>query len=484
MQLEKEIQENELVNYSNATKDICSVKECGTARIDVIENSSSNTLSQPIKKSVVTRTSNFIDINSNDVLETGLPLLKNNVCFKKSEPIQINIKSNEGQSNLTNDEAKICRNDVSKDSFNCSEGIGSKITLAKKSSSNNDGKNCLLSKNDGITKPISVKAVSKEVKLSIDIINDEGKNSLWSDSLPTKQKCHHSIHDTDGNRHVIVGNLDDVHLRNKQTSEVTAEENDVFIPEKISMKNDSDPKKTSDYKTVKQVVEEEIKLKTGVINPRFRRSSENASSNSTLKKPNSHLLGVRGILKCRGRSYSESHVGSLEDCLGEDILLKYATIEEAVVSEYGCLEQLGEEFGWDYDEDESSSSPPKHVTFNEVETKHLFQSKCSIVQQGCKDSKKERSRRMKEDRRKKRLAKRQNSNGSTNSESTDDSNVFASQNYTSGEETTDESDCGCSTTGGESSFLFYKMRNSDCVKYLTPWIHDFRKDNKFFKVGF
>ena len=25
---------------------------------------------------------------------------------------------------------------------------------------------------------------------------------------------------------------------------------------------------------------------------------------------------------------------------------------------------------------------------------------------------------------------------------------------------------------------------SDCVTYLAPWIHDFRKDNKFFRVRF
>lgn len=158
---------------------------------------------------------------------------------------------------------------------------------------------------------------------------------------------------------------------------------------------------------------------------RMRRSSEcigstsrKASGNGGSKDRSSPPLSgnrPRGILKHRGRSLSESHIGSLEECLGEELLGKYGSVQRALVGEYGCLEGLLEECGWD-DEDEDgakgsdeagSSGGKKSVRFSDVEKCHLFMSKASIVNQLANDDKKAMRVKMKEQKKKIRLEKRQ-----------------------------------------------------------------------------
>ena len=170
----------------------------------------------------------------------------------------------------------------------------------------------------------------------------------------------------------------------------------------------------------------------------------------------------RGILKRRGRSYSESHIGSVEECLGEELLVKYGgSVEQALVEEYGCLEGLLEECGWqDEDEadDESTSLTKKNVTFNDVEKTHLFLSKTSIVTQLANDSKRAMRVKMKEQKKKMRIEKRQAQKNGSSYEGSSNSNSSYRNNsgYNSydDEVTTEESDgaeLGGSTTSCDTT---------------------------------
>lgn len=200
---------------------------------------------------------------------------------------------------------------------------------------------------------------------------------------------------------------------------------------------------------------------------RKRRSSEciiGVSSNADARK----LLGKepatlslscgsrpRSILKRRGRSFSESHIGSLEECLGTELLGKYGTVEHALVEEYGCLEGLLEECGWEEDGEDcafgrsdeivSSVGSKKSVRFNDVQQTHLFMSKASILNQLANDDKKAMRHKMKENkkrlRQEKRLAHRSGSLSSSPRTSFD-SSYRSNNGYSSVDEdlTTEESD--------------------------------------------
>jgi len=208
---------------------------------------------------------------------------------------------------------------------------------------------------------------------------------------------------------------------------------------------------------------------------RSRCASENAQrgSRSNVSPPSSAL---RGILKRRVRSYSESHVGSLEECLGENLLHKYSTVEEALVKEYGCLEHLLEECGWEESSDgEGSTSPTKKVTFSDVEKKHLFLSKMSILQQLSKDSKKASRKQMKEEKRRKWIERR---HGGSHSYDGGSSIKFRSSrdedcslSYTSCEEVTTDEECGgdsSTTTCGDSSGSDTEARREDKPSVMPP----------------
>ncbi|XP_018019492.1 uncharacterized protein LOC108675947 isoform X2 [Hyalella azteca] len=165
----------------------------------------------------------------------------------------------------------------------------------------------------------------------------------------------------------------------------------------------------------------------------------------------------KSILKRRGRSYSESHIGSLEECLGEELLGKYGSVEEALVGEYGCLESLLEECGWGEDGDdgaffksddlESSEGSKKSVRFSETSQTHLFMSKASILNQLANDDKKAMRQKMKDLKKKQRSEKRSaHKSGSSpgSPRRSFDSSYRSNGGYSSHDEgvTTEESD-GC-----------------------------------------
>ncbi|KAF2362425.1 hypothetical protein FHG87_006814 [Trinorchestia longiramus] len=201
---------------------------------------------------------------------------------------------------------------------------------------------------------------------------------------------------------------------------------------------------------------------------RYRRSSECVIDGSVSDGRKSYAYKPRSILKRRGRSYSESHVGSLEECLGEELLGKYGSVEKALVVEYGCFEGLREECGWDEEEDDeafgrseeldSSVGSKKNVRFNDVSRTHLFMSKASILNQIANDDKKAMRMKMKESKKKQRSEKRMAQRSGSVSGSprrSFDSSYRGNSGYGSHDEgiTTEESDGGelVTSSSGETT---------------------------------
>lgn len=185
------------------------------------------------------------------------------------------------------------------------------------------------------------------------------------------------------------------------------------------------------------------------VGERQRRSSETAGfqirkTSTDRSSPPLAFGRPRGILKCRGRSYSESHIGSLEECLGEELLGKYSSVEQALVQEYGCLEGLLEECGWEDDDEQATSPTKKNVTFNDHDKTHRFMSKASIVNQLANDSKRAMRLKMRDQKRKWKIEKRQAQKSGSNSSSGGNNNNSYRNNdgYHSvdDEATTEESD--------------------------------------------
>ena len=98
--------------------------------------------------------------------------------------------------------------------------------------------------------------------------------------------------------------------------------------------------------------------------------------------------------------------------MGEELLDKYGSAERALVTEYGCLEGLLEECGWEELEEEEDGSPhsicssKKNVRFNDVEKTHLFSSKTSIVNQLANDDKRSVRLKMKQFKKQLRIERR------------------------------------------------------------------------------
>ena len=185
---------------------------------------------------------------------------------------------------------------------------------------------------------------------------------------------------------------------------------------------------------------------------RARRCSESITRKERSSPPLSSR--PRGILKRRGRSLSESHIGSLEECLGEELLDKYGSVEHAVVAEYGCLEGLLEECGWQEEDEEYSNSigsAKKSVRFSDVEKRYLFMSKTSIVNQLANDDKRAMRMKMKEQKKQMRIERRQaQKNGVKLKNSKSHSGYSSCEDAT----TTDESEGGeflTSSSGGETT---------------------------------